>query len=76
MCRNNLKVFFLNFCKGFKKLSLTLFVHWNVGKNSDHILIVALAIRKSELVLYLLKVHSDLHTSVVLWSFQLFDSIQ
>ena len=38
MCRNNLKVSFLNFCKWINKLSLTLFVHWNVGKYSDFIL--------------------------------------
>ena len=35
MCRNNLKVSFLNFFKGINNLSLTLFVHWNVGKYSD-----------------------------------------
>ena len=34
MCRNNLKLSLLNFCKGINKLSLTLFVLWNVGKYS------------------------------------------
>ena len=38
MCINNLKVSFVNFRKGINKLSLTLLVHWNVGKYSDLIL--------------------------------------
>ena len=39
MYKNNLEVLFLNFCKWIKKLILTLFVHWNVCKYSDLILI-------------------------------------
>ena len=38
MCRNNLDVLFLNFCKWINKLILTLLVHWNVWKYSDLIL--------------------------------------
>ena len=40
MYRNNLKVLFLNFCKGINKLSVTLFMHWNVRKYSDLIILV------------------------------------
>ena len=35
-------IYILNFCKGINKLSLTLFVNWNVGKYSDLILTLLL----------------------------------
>ena len=35
--RNNWEASFSNLCKGINKLNVTLLVHWNVGKYSDHI---------------------------------------
>ena len=42
MCRNNLEVLFLNFCKWINKLILTLLVHWNGWKYSDLIVFIYL----------------------------------